>query len=119
MSTTHSLDVIVRRQPRAAILDLTGEINAAAEATLNAGYAQAEQSDPEVIVLNFAKVDYMNSTGIALVVGVLARARKSRRRLVACGLSPHYQEIFAITRLADYMPLFVDEASALTSRVDA
>lgn len=119
MSTTLSLDVTVRRQPRAVTLDLTGEINAAAEETLNAGYAQAERDDPEVIVVNFARVDYMNSTGIALIVGLLARARKNRRRLVACGLSPHYQEIFAVTRLVDYMPLFADEASALTSRVDA
>lgn len=119
MSITQSLDVTVRRQPRAVILDLTGEINAAAEATLNSAYMQAEQDEPELIVLNFARVDYMNSTGIALVVGLLARARKNRRRLVACGLSPHYQEIFAITRLADFMPLFADEASALTARIDA
>ena len=40
-------------------------------------------------------------------------------RVEACGLSPHYQEIFAITRLADYMPVFGDEASALTARVGA
>ena len=72
MSITQSLDVTVRRQPRAVILDLTGEINAAAEATLNSAYMQAEQDEPELIVLNFARVDYMNSTGIALVVGLLA-----------------------------------------------
>jgi anti-sigma B factor antagonist len=61
----------------------------------------------------------MNSTGIALVVGLLARARKSKRRIVACGLSPHYREIFEITRLADFMPVFRDETSALTARLEA
>lgn len=119
MPTPQTLAVSVRRQPRAAILDLQGEINAAAEETLNAAYAEADAQNPELIVLNFERVDYMNSTGIALVVGLLAQARKTKRRLVACGLSPHYQEIFAITRLADYMPVFGDESSALTARVGA
>lgn len=119
MSTSHPFDVSVRRQPRAAIIELRGEINAAAETGLNAAYAQAEQDRPELILLNFERVDYINSTGIALVVGMLARARKGHQRLVACGLSPHYREIFEITRLVDYMPVFSDEATALTERVGA
>jgi anti-sigma B factor antagonist len=119
MPTTHPFDVSVRRQPSAVIVELRGEINAGAEARLNAAYAQAEQDGPDVILLNFKQVEYMNSTGIALIVGLLARARKSKRRLVACGLSEHYREIFEITRLADYMPVYGDEASALTTRLEA
>ena len=64
-------------------------------------------------MLNFEGVDYINSTGIALIVGLLAQARKSHRRLVVCGLSEHYQEIFRITRLSDFMQIFDDEPSAL------
>ena len=52
-------------------------------------------------MLDFAAVDYINSTGIALIVSVLARARAERRKVVASGLSPHYREIFDITRLSD------------------
>ncbi|HMP43239.1 MAG TPA: STAS domain-containing protein [Roseiflexaceae bacterium] len=111
-----AFDVSVRQQPRAAIIELRGEINAAAESRLNAAYTRADQTDPELILLNFAQVDYMNSTGIALIVGLLARARKSKRRLVACGLTNHYREIFEITRLADYMPVFNDESTALTEQ---
>jgi hypothetical protein len=32
---------------------------------------------------------------------------------VTFGLSPHYQEIFRITRLADFIGMVDDEASAL------
>ncbi len=119
MPTPHPFDASVRRQPRAAIIELRGDINAAAEARLTTAYDQAEQDSPELILLNFERVDYINSTGIALVVGLLARARKSSQRLIACGLSPHYREIFEITRLVDYMPVFSDEATALTERVTA
>jgi anti-anti-sigma factor len=80
---------------------------------LNAAYADAESRGADEILLNFSDVDYINSTGIALIVSLLARARKSKRKLLACGLSQHYVEIFQITRLVDFMSVFPNEASAL------
>lgn len=103
----------VRHQPGAAVLELQGEINAFGSEALNAAYAEAEQHNPEVVLLNFTGVDYINSTGIALIVGLLAKARAARRRMIVCGLSEHYAEIFQITRLSDFMTIFPNEASAL------
>ena len=65
------------------------------------------------MLLNFSAVSYINSTGIALLVGLLARARSENRRVLACGLTPHYTEIFQVTRLADFMDLFDDEDGAI------
>ena len=112
--SARSLEAHVRHQPRVAIIDLHGEINAFAEDVLNTAYADAESRESDVILLNFSDVDYINSTGIALIVSLLARARKSKRKLLACGLSQHYVEIFQITRLVDFMSVFPDEASALS-----
>jgi anti-anti-sigma factor len=109
-----NFEASVRHQPRVAVVDLHGEINAFAEDVLNAAYAEAESREVDEILLNFSDVDYINSTGIALIVSLLARARKSKRRLLACGLSQHYVEIFQITRLVDFMSVFPDEASALS-----
>ncbi len=106
-------EATTRFQPDAAMIDLRGDINAAAEAALSTAYTEAESRNPSTIVLNFGEVNYINSTGIALIVGLLARARKAKRRLLVYGLSPHYQEIFQITRLADFMTVFQDEATAL------
>ena len=82
---------------------------------MSAAYTEAEGRNPATIVMNFGEVSYINSTGIALLVGLLARARKSKRRLLVYGLSPHYQEIFQITRLADFMSIYSDESSALAN----
>jgi anti-sigma B factor antagonist len=115
MSTKQLFEARVRHQDDAAIIDMWGEIYAGAEEMLNAAYAEAEGHNPTAVLLNFSNVGYINSTGITLIVGLLARARKSQRRLLACGLSEHYVEIFQITRLADYMGVFADEASALAA----
>ena len=122
-----NLEANIRLLPRVAIVDLYGELNAFAEERLFAAYAEAESQlqyppslddvapDAGVILLNFSDVDYINSTGIALIVGLLTRARKAHRRLLACGLSDHYVEIFQITRLVDFISVFSDEASALAA----
>jgi anti-anti-sigma factor len=95
------------------VIDLFGDIDGFADAALDVAYSEADQFGAPAIMLNFSKVGYINSTGIALIVGLLARARKTHRRLVTCGLSEHYQEIFNITRLSDFMTIFQDEESAL------
>jgi anti-anti-sigma factor len=112
MAVRH-LDVEVREEPGAAVLDLSGEINGFGRETLEAAYAKAEEGDPKVVLLNFAGVDYINSTGIALIVSLLGKARAANRRLLACNLSEHYVEIFNITRLSDFMNVFPDEDSAI------
>ena len=113
MAVRH-LEAEVRQERGGVVLDLRGEINGFAQEALDAAYAEAESNDPEAILLDFEEVDYINSTGIALIVGLLAKARVSKRRLVAYGLSDHYVEIFEITRLSDFMSVFPDEESAMS-----
>ena len=112
--TANDFSVQVRHQPGVAILELQGEINAFSEGTLSDGYTKAEAMNPAIVLLNFEAVDYINSTGIALIVALLGRARASDREMIACGLSEHYVEIFNITRLAEFMTVFPDEAGALS-----
>jgi anti-sigma B factor antagonist len=107
------------RQPmmhlrRGMIIDMFGEINGSVEHALNTAYHKAEADNPEIIILNFSDVQYINSTGIALIVGLLAKARREKRILAVYGLSEHYMELFSITRLADFMTMFPDEESAIS-----
>ena len=95
-----------------AVVELSGDINRGAEIVLNDAYAQAAAAGCTSIILNFAGTEFINSTGIAVIVGVLAKARQESRTVSACGLTEHYQHIFQITRLADFMPMFPDEVAA-------
>ncbi len=112
---TPPLEATVRHATGWAIVDLRGEVDARAERVLSDAYAEAASHNPARLLLNFAEVVYINSTGIALIVGLLAQARRTGRRVLTYGLSDHYVEIFQITRLADFMSMFPDETSALAS----
>jgi anti-anti-sigma factor len=103
----------VRRRDGVAVIDLAGDVNRGAEEAMEAAWQQAAAEAPEAVVLNFEGAGYINSTGIAVIVGLLARARAAGIEMRAYGLTPHYREIFEITRLADFMAINPDEDSAL------
>lgn len=113
MTTMNVLTTQVRKYENKAIIDLHGEINGLAEQELDDAYAKATSDNVATVVLNFSDVEYINSTGIALIVTLLGQARMSHRSLAVYGLSPHYQEIFSITRLSDFMTIYQDENTAL------
>ena len=103
----------VRRHDGVAVIDLAGDVNRGAEETLEAAWQRATAEQPDAVVLNFEGAGYINSTGIALIVGLLARARAAGIDMRAYGLTPHYREIFEITRLADFLAINPDEDSAV------
>ena len=88
-----------------------GDLDARADETLTATYAQVGTIGAARVTLDFADVGYINSTGIALIVRLLADARRDGRTVRAVGLTPHYREIFRITRLSDFMDI-VEGAAA-------
>lgn len=94
--------------PAEATLRMRGDIDIAADEALAAAYAEAVATGAARLVLDFTGVGYINSTGIALIVRLLAEARRDHRDVVAVGLTDHYREIFRITRLSDYLTI-VDE----------
>ena len=112
--TTSELHATVRERDGVAVIDLTGDLNSSAEDALNEAYAQATGGGTDAVVVNFARADYINSTGIALIVGLLAQARTSGIEVKAYGLSDHYREIFEITRLSDFMTITDDEDRAVS-----
>ncbi len=113
--TIRQLETRVHHQSGVAIIDLSGEINSFAEEALDSAYAEACTANPGVILLDFAKVDYINSTGIALIVTLMAKARSAGWQVIASGLNEHYREIFQITRLSDFMSIYPDQKTALVN----
>jgi anti-sigma B factor antagonist len=112
MSATSNCSATVTAQGALAVISLTGEVDGTAGAVLSAAYDEAVASGRSAVLLDFGAVGYINSTGIALIVSVLARARAEGRRVLASGLSDHYRHIFDITRLSDFIQIFANVESA-------
>jgi anti-sigma B factor antagonist len=94
---------------------LRGGLTMAAEEILNQAYRSATDQAATTIVLDFSEVDFMNSSGIALIFGLLTNARAKGQQLLLAGVTPHYQKILSLVGLVRYAPIFATEADARRS----
>lgn len=97
--------------PEEVRVRMRGDLDNRADASLAAAYGEVAASGSKRMTLDFHDVGYINSTGIALVVRLLADARRDGRGVRAIGLTPHYREIFRITRLSDFMDIVEGDAA--------
>ena len=103
-----------------AVIELSGDVTAACESELMDAYREAGRAEIRGIVLDFTGLDYMNSSGIGLLVTLLVRARREGRQISAYGLSDHYRQIFELTRLDEVITVHDDEERALAAaRIEA
>lgn len=109
----------VRTTGSVAILDMEGDLDAQADEGLSVAHALAIEAEPEVVILDFTDVGFINSTGIALLVRILMEARQQGREVRAAGLTSHYRHIFEITQLAEFMTFHADEPAALAGTAPA
>ena len=97
------------------MIELTGEVTGASEAALSDAYDRAAIAGTRAVVLDFGGLEYMNSSGIGLLVTLLVRANRNHQRMLAYGLSEHYRQIFELTRLDEAIAIHETEDAALAA----
>jgi anti-sigma B factor antagonist len=117
--TTPTLNLDVRPVGGSvAVIDIRGDVTAASEQPLSVAYEEAtHQHGAQALILNFTDLEYMNSSGIGMLVMLLVRANRQKQKLAAYGLTDHYRQIFELTRLDEAIAIFDDESSALSSTI--
>ncbi|MEZ5356960.1 MAG: STAS domain-containing protein [Bryobacteraceae bacterium] len=94
-----------------AVMRFEGDITSTSEDAVLGEY-KALKAGTAKILLDFTKVPYLNSSGIALVIQLLMAASKVPQKVVCFGLTPHFVKVFTMLGLAKYTTLHTDEAAA-------
>lgn len=94
-----------------AVMRFEGDITSTSEDAVLGKY-NSLAAGTKKILLDFSKVPYLNSSGIALVIQLMMAASKVPQRVVCFGLSAHFVKVFTMLGLAKYTTLHVDEAAA-------
>lgn len=107
------LTVSTRERDGVAIIDLVGDVTTFAEEKINAAYREVTNNGARFVLLNFRQNDYINSAGIAILIGIVTEVNRNSQKLAVSGLSQHFQKIFRMVGLAQYAEIYQDEAEAL------
>ena len=95
-----------------AVLRFEGDIaSTSKDAVLGAYHALPKGTS--LVLLDFTKVDYINSSGIALVIQMLIEASNSGQKVYAFGLSAHFTKVFTMVGITRYAGIFPSQAEAL------
>ena len=98
-----------------AVLRFEGDIaSTSRDAVLGSYQALPREANP-LILLDFTKVDYINSSGIALVIQLLMEAATAGQKVSVCGLSAHFTKVFTMVGIPKYATLYPTHAEALAA----
>jgi anti-anti-sigma factor len=93
------------------VLRFAGDITSASKAAVLGTYQGIAESTKRIL-LDFSKVEYLNSSGIALVIQMMIAASKNGQTIQTFGLTPHFQKVFAMVGITKYTKLHPDEKTA-------
>lgn len=94
------------------IFRFSGDISSASQEAVLGTFNRLPESGKGRLLLDFSKVDYINSSGIALVIQLLMQASKTGEGVALFGLTPHFQKVFTMVGITKYARLYADEAAA-------
>ena len=96
-------------------LRYTGDISSASRDAVVGSYEALDKGTGLSVLLDFKGVEYLNSSGIALVIQVLMAAAKVKQTVAICGLTTHFTKVFTMVGITKYANLYPDEGTALAA----
>ncbi len=99
MPEGQTLQVGFEAQGAAVIVSPQGEIGYSEANVFRTWLRKAHDSKSPRIIVDLAKVDYMNTPGVATLVESLQISKRNKTRLILCGMNDKVFAIFKIARL--------------------
>ena len=98
-----------------AVLRFEGDIASTSKEAVLGTYQALPKETTRLVLLDFSKVDYINSSGIALVIQMMIEASNSAQKIYAFGLSAHFTKVFTMVGITKYAGLFPTQAEAMAA----
>ncbi|WP_435010621.1 STAS domain-containing protein [Tundrisphaera lichenicola] len=76
-------------------------------------YEPIESRDSPKVAIDLGGIDYLSSTGIALVIGLKRRVEAREGRLVLFQLRPEILDLFSVMKLTTLFTILPDQEQAL------
>ena len=98
-------DVTISEQGDSVHVSLSGELDISSAPRLQDDLARVEAGEPATIVLDLSGLDFMDSTGLRLLIGADSRARNAGRRLILIRGNEMVQRVLRVTRLDERLEI--------------
>ncbi|NNJ91119.1 MAG: STAS domain-containing protein [Gammaproteobacteria bacterium] len=94
---------------------LDGRLDAAAVRNYRDELKKTTEGLDKWMILNMENVDFIDSSGLGLIVSLVRNARENNADVAISNLSAQAQTLFELTRMTRIFSIYADENSALES----
>ena len=112
-----SFRVDVRNENRTALVVVSGELDVASGPMLEQELAKAEASDPQLLILDLRDLEFIDSTGLSILIKAHQQAEASGRRFAVVRGRSQVQRLLGLTGLEERLPM-VDSPEELLGVAD-
>ena len=99
------LGLETRHEARATMITLSGELNLATSPTLQRELDRVLSSEVGLVMLDLGGLEFIDCSGLAVVVNAHARAGKARGTLALVNVSQQIQRLIRLTGVADQITI--------------
>ena len=96
----------VEKKGNVACIDIQGDLTAFSEPFLNDAYTKACDCDTNRILFTFDPNAYINSGGIAILIQIIAEAKKRDQQIGITGISDHFKKIFNLVGITKFATIY-------------
>ena len=115
MKTDASLSGPTPRRERSNVFPLKGEIDLHVSPSVTASLNSMIEKKPELLVVDLSSVTYIDSAGLAALIGAMQRVEGYGGKFLLAGLQETMREIFQSSRLDQVFQIFQDADAALAA----
>lgn len=104
----------VRTSDGIAIIDIEGDLTPDAREAVEAAHREVVDAGIDRLVITFRPDAYINSGGIAIIINIAIAGTKAGQRIRLVQPSEHFQKIFTMVGLRQYVDIYTKEDDALS-----
>ena len=98
-----------------AVLEIVGRLDSDGTKNLEDAVLEVISSGVSRMLMDFGQVDYINSSGLRVLLMALQQLKKNGGRLHLCDIKDYMNEVFEISGYNEIFPIYPSQAEALSA----
>jgi anti-sigma B factor antagonist len=107
------MQLVEKENGEVTVLELGGRLDSNTSKVLEDKVMEVLGQGKKKLLMDFKDVDYINSTGLRVLLLALQQLKKNQGKLVLCTIRDYMKEVFEISGYTEIFPIFADQEEGL------
>lgn len=107
------MQLVEKEQDGVTVLELGGRLDSNTSKVLEDKIMEILGQDKKKLLIDFQDVDYINSTGLRVLLLALQQLKKNQGKLVLSSIKDYMKEVFEISGYTEIFPIYGNQQEAL------